>query len=250
MHGESTSEAAPSAPRIQASISDSRRQPLDLPPAQVGPMSLRMAAANGDPSAEFAVAIRLADGTGVKQDLSEALRWYQRSAARGFAQSQYRVATFYERGLGVKQDNARAKIWYQRAAENGNVKAMHNLAVLNAGRSAKVPDYTAAAKWFKAAADYGLADSQFNLAVLYEGGLGVSQDTKAAYQWFALAARNGDAEAQRRQGELEQSMKPEELAEARATLDNWRAKQADRIANDPLTASEAWKAQAAAQGAI
>lgn len=250
MHGESTSEAAPSAPRIQASISDSRRQPLDLPPAQVGPMSLRMAAANGDPSAEFAVAIRLADGTGVKQDLSEALRWYQRSAARGFAQSQYRVATFYERGLGVKQDNARAKIWYQRAAENGNVKAMHNLAVLSAGRSAKVPDYTAAAKWFKAAADYGLADSQFNLAVLYEGGLGVSQDTKAAYQWFALAARNGDAEAQRRQGELEQSMKPEELAEARATLDNWRAKQADRIANDPLTASEAWKAQAAAQGAI
>lgn len=250
MRGEAKSETGPVGPKIQASISDSHRQPLDLPPAQVGPISLRMAAASGNPSAEFAVAARFADGTGVSQDLAEAMRWYQRSASRGFAQSQYRVATFYERGLGVKQDYARAKIWYQRAAENGNVKAMHNLAVLSAGRTAKVPDYKISAQWFKAAAEHGLADSQFNLAVLYESGLGVTQDTQAAYFWFALAARNGDTEALRRQNELEQSMKPAELDEARRKLDNWRPKQADRITNDPLAASEAWKAQAAADGAI
>ncbi len=253
MYGESNgakSEAVPAAPKIQASISDSRRQPLDLPPAQVGPLSLRMSAANGNPSAEFAVAARFADGTGVNQNLEEAMRWYQRSASRGFAQSQYRVATLYERGLGVKQDIARAKIWYQRAAESGNVKAMHNLAVLSAGRTAKVPDYNAAAQWFKSASEYGLADSQFNLAVLHESGLGVTQDVQAAYFWFALAARNGDTEALRRQNELERNMKPDELSEAKRKLDNWRPKQADRVANDPLAASEAWKTQAAAEGAI
>lgn len=106
---------------------------LDLPPATVGPMSLRLAAANGDASAEFEVAARLAEGNGTGQDYAEALRWYQRSAAKGFAQSQYRLGTLYERGLGTDKDLERAKVWYSRAAENGNVKAMHNLAVLIAG---------------------------------------------------------------------------------------------------------------------
>ncbi len=250
MNGEAKSNTAPAAPSFQASISDSHRQPLDLPPALVGPLSLRMAAASGNPSAEFAVAVRFADGTGIEQNLEEAVRWYQRSASHGFAQSQYRLATLYERGLGVKQDNARAKIWYQRAAENGNVKAMHNLAVLSAGRTAKVPDYKTAAQWFKTAAEHGLADSQFNLAVLHESGLGVEQDTNAAYFWFALSARNGDTEALRRQIELEKSIKPIELTKTKLKLDDWRPKQADRIANDPLAASEAWKAKAAADGAI
>lgn len=250
MQGETQSGTSPITPKIQASTSDSRRQPLDLPPAQVGPISLRMAAANGNPSAEFAVAARFADGTGVSQNLDEAMRWYQRSASRGFAQSQYRVATFYERGLGVKSDIARAKIWYQRAAESGNIKAMHNLAVLSAGRTAKLPDYKTAAQWFKSASEYGLADSQFNLAVLHESGLGVAQSVEDAYFWFALAARNGDTEAVRRQNELQQRLNPTQLEEAKRKLDNWRPKQADRVANDPLAASEAWKSQAAAEGAI
>lgn len=243
-------EAAPEVPATTASLSDSHKRALDMPPALVGPLSLRLAAAKGDPSAEFAVASRFADGVGVKQDLGEAMRWYQRAASRGFAQAQYRVATFYERGLGVTQDNARAKIWYQRAAESGNIKAMHNLAVLSAGRAAKVPDYPTAARWFKAAAEHGLADSQFNLAVLHESGLGVERDSKQAHLWFALAARNGDQEAKRRQDELEQTMAEADLTDARRRVDNWRAKQADRVANDPIAASEAWKAKASAEGAI
>ncbi len=242
--------SAQAVPLTTASLSESHKRPLDLPPALVGPLSLRLAAAKGNPSAEFAVASRFADGTGVQQDLSEAMRWYQRSASRGFAQAQYRVATFYERGLGVKQDNARAKIWYQRAAEGGSIKAMHNLAVLSAGRAAKVPNYPTAARWFAEAAEHGLADSQFNLAVLHESGLGVERDAKQSHFWFALAARNGDQEAKRRQDELEQTMAAAELSEARRRLDAWRPKQADRVANDPIAASEAWKAQASAENAI
>ena len=250
MGGENSGNPAPGMAKAQTPVSDAHRTPLDIPPATVGPLSLRLAAAKGDPSAEFAVAARFAEGNGMKQDLDAALRWYQRSAARGFAQSQYRVATFYERGLSVKQDNARAKIWYQRAAQGGNVKAMHNLAVLSAGRTAKVPDYKTAAKWFRAAADHGLADSQFNLAVLHESGLGASRDLREAYKWFALAAAKGDTEAGRRQKDLEQAFAPTELEAARRLVAAWRAKPADRIANDALAASEAWKNRASASGAI
>jgi localization factor PodJL len=149
-----------SAPVPAAAVATaSGRSALDLPPATVGPLSLRMAAAAGDVSAEFEVASRLAEGKGTDQNFKEAIRWYQRSAAQGFAQAQYRLGTLYERGLGVPTDLARAKSWYQRAAEHGNVKAMHNLAVLAAGRASASPDYATAAQWFSQAAAFNLPDS-------------------------------------------------------------------------------------------
>jgi localization factor PodJL len=193
-------QATPSAPSATAAPSDAVARVAELPPAAVGPMSLRQAAAKGDPSAEFEVAARFAEGKGVEQDFRQAITWYQRAASRGFAPAQYRLATLYERGLGVKADTARARSWYARAAEQGNLKAMHNLAVLSAGRDQEAPDYATAAQWFTRAAAHGLADSQFNLAVLHESGIGVAKDLGAAYQWFAhrrLPARAGERRDQR-----------------------------------------------------
>lgn len=219
----------------------SQSSALDLPPASVGPLSLRLAAANGDPSAEFEVGARLAEGKGTDQNFKEAAKWYQRSASRGFAQAQYRLGTLYERGLGLKADAARATDWYQRAAEQGNVKAMHNLAVLSANQSNGGPDYVSAATWFEKAAELGLSDSQFNLAVLNENGLGVTQDLPNAYKWLSLAAKSGDKEAIRRLEILKGKLTQDQLAKADALLATWRAKTPDAQVNDPRKAGEAWK---------
>ena len=217
------------------------RGALELPPATVGPLSLRLAAANGDASAEFEVASRLAEGKGTDQNLKEAVRWYQRSATQGFAQAQYRLGTFYERGLGLKADAGRARTWYQRAADQGNVKAMHNLAVLAAGRSAESPDYGTAARWFTQAASYGLADSQFNLAVLTESGLGVEKDLVQAAMWFTIAARSGDKEAVRRRDLMKSKLDASGLAAADHLAKTWQAMVPEKLANDPRVAGEAWK---------
>jgi localization factor PodJL len=231
-----------------------RRTNLDMPPITVGPLSLRLAAANGDPSAEFEVGARLAEGKGTEQNFQEALRWYQRSAAKGFAQAQYRLATLFERGLGTKADLERARAWYQRAAEQGNLKAMHNLAVLSAGRAGSSPDYDTAARWFTAAAEHGLADSQFNLAVLHLNGLGVEKDPRLAYKWLAIAARGGDKETIRRRDELRAELTPAELKAAEQQIATWTARPSDKIANDARAAGELWKqrennaAEAAAEG--
>ncbi|MEZ5842805.1 MAG: tetratricopeptide repeat protein [Hyphomicrobiaceae bacterium] len=216
-------------------------QTTALPPTSVGPLSLRMAAANGDPSAEFAVGARLAEGKAGQQDFKQAIVWYQRAASRGFALAQYRLATLHERGLGARADAGRARIWYLRAAEQGNVKAMHNLAVLAAGPASGQPDYATAASWFGEAAERGLADSQFNLAILYESGLGVTADRKAAYKWFSLASRSGDGEAGKRLAALARKMSAEEKALADAEAREWRAKPVIALANDPFIAGEAWK---------
>ena len=221
------------------------RAALDLPPATVGPLSLRLAAAQGDKSAEFEVASRLAEGKGTDQNLKEAVRWYQRSATQGFAQAQYRLGTFYERGLGMKADIARARTWYQRAADQGNVKAMHNLAVLAAGRSAESPDYATAAHWFTQAASYGLPDSQFNLAVLTESGLGVEKDMVQAAMWFTIAARSGDKEATRRRDLMKSKMDASGLAAADHLVKTWQPLVPEKMANDPRAAGEAWKTRQA-----
>jgi len=229
-----------------ASPNTQSRAALDLPPATVGPLSLRLAAAQGDASAEFEVASRLAEGKGTDQNLKEAVRWYQRSAAQGFAQAQYRLGTFYERGLGMKADAARARTWYQRAADQGNVKAMHNLAVLAAGRSAESPDYTTAARWFSQAASYGLPDSQFNLAVLSESGLGIEKDMVQAAMWFNIAARSGDKEAMRRRDLMKSKMDAKDLAAAEHLVKSWQPIVPEKMANDPRAAGEAWKTRQAA----
>ncbi|MEM1371625.1 MAG: tetratricopeptide repeat protein, partial [Pseudomonadota bacterium] len=217
---------------------------LSLPPATVGPLSLRLAAAKGDPSAQFEVAVRLAEGKGTQQNFVEAINWYERSAKQGFAQSLYRLGTLYERGLGTQKDNAKAADYYRQAADRGNVKAMHNLAVLSASGSNASPDYTTAAQWFAKAADHGLNDSQFNLAVLFSNGLGVEKNLAEAYKFFALSARSGDAEAVKRRDELRGKLSDTEAAKADQLMAGWRPKRPAKIANDARAAGEEWKQRA------
>jgi Sel1 repeat len=194
-------------------------------PAQIGSAALRLAAAAGDPSAQFEVAVRYAKGDGVAEDPSEAAAWFLRAALRGNGPAQYRLGICFERGIGVTTDPERAKAWYRRAAEQGVVEAMHNLAVLSLGGDGRPSDYQRAAHWFAEAAERGLLDSQFNLALLYERGLGVDQDLREAYHWYGLAARAGDAEAARRLNWLAPNLAADELLAAEQRLRAWHARE-------------------------
>ncbi len=215
--------------------------PVEMPPAMVGPLSLRHAAAQGDPRSQFEVAARFAEGKGVPQDFAQAATWYQRAAAQGFATAQYRLGTLYERGLGVAADPARARVWYGRAAEQGNLRAMHNLAVLSVGRPGLKPDYPSAVQWFTEAAERGLADSQYNLGILYESGLGVPTSNHDAYKWYALAARSGDKDATRRRDAIRAKLDAASVRAADALVIQWRAKAVEPAVNDGRVAGQAWQ---------
>jgi localization factor PodJL len=203
---------------------------VEMPPAMIGPLSLRHAAAKGDATAQLEVASRFAEGRGVPQDFTQAATWYQRAATQGHANAQFRLGALYERGLGVSADLARARVWYIRAAEQGNVRAMHNLAVLSAGRPGVAPDYPTAVHWFSEAANRGLADSQYNLGILYESGLGVPSSSVEAYKWYALAARTGDKEAAKRRDAVSNKLDRNSLQAADALVIQWRAKPGEPIA--------------------
>jgi localization factor PodJL len=233
------------AETAEAPVDALPRGRAEMPPAQIGPLSMRLAAQQGDPSAAFEVGSRFAEAKGVKQDFQQAIAWYSRAAQQGFGPAQYRLGTIYEGGLHGTQDLPRAKVWYKRAADQGNVKAMHNLAVIAAGNGQSQPDYATAARWFAEAAERGLADSQFNLGVLHESGLGVAKDPLQSYKWFALAARSGDKEALRRRDQLMMTLPPQAAQQAERTVQAWRSKPIDLKANDPRAAGLAWREQQA-----
>ena len=226
--------AAPAGPSAPPSFPMS----LPLPPSDLGPLPLRQAAAEGDARAQYAIALRFAQGQGTPQNLTEAARWLERAASTGLAPAQYRLAVMYERGQGVAKDLGRARSWYQAAAEKGNVKAMHNLAVSSSSREDGGPDYALAAKWYGEAAAYGLADSQFNLGILAEHGLGTPKNLAEAYKWFALAANGGDEEAAKRRELVKPQLDPAGLADAERSVGAWTAKQAAPEANEVLEPQE------------
>lgn len=208
---------------------------LDLPPANIGPLSLRAAAVEGDPAAQYEIGQRYTQAKGKDRDLAAAAKWFELSANSGHTLSKYRLGSLYERGLGVPKDLNKARAWYQAAADKGNVKAMHNLAVLYTGQDGTDPDYAAAGQWFGKAAEFGLADSQFNLAVLHESGLGMERNLQEAYKWYLLAAARGDAEAKKRGAGVRAKLAPKEAAEVKKAVSAWRAKPADRSANEGKT---------------
>jgi len=113
---------------------------------------LRYAADGGDAEAQCVLGDRYRIGDGVERNLSEAAKWYLKSAVSGFARAQFMLGGFYEREDGVEKNLQEAAKWYQKAAEQGYAKA------------------------------------QVALGHCYEGGYGVEKDLKAALEWYHKAA--------------------------------------------------------------
>lgn len=194
-----------------------------LPEEAVGPMSLRMAAANGNPRAQFEIAARYTEGRGVVADPAKAAEWYRRAAEGGLAPAQYRLGSLYEKGRGIERNKDAARSWYERAAAQGNAKAMHNLAVLYAEGGAGSAEFEKATKWFKRASQLGVRDSQFNLGILYARGFGVDRDMIESYRWFALAALQGDNDAGAKRDEIAKLLAPQDLEAAKLLVSTWQA---------------------------
>ena len=66
--------------------------------------ALRHLAEQGDATAQFALGIRYATGNEVKQDYTEAARWFSLAAERGEVKAQSVLAAYYWDGTGVPKD--------------------------------------------------------------------------------------------------------------------------------------------------
>jgi TPR repeat protein len=113
---------------------------------------LKKQAAAGDVKAQYSLGVAYANGYGVSEDKSEALRWWRTSADQGYVKAQFRLGVAYDLGDGVPRDEAESVRWYRKAADQGD------------------------------------AEAQFNLGAAYRDGAGVPKDNTEAYFWLSLAA--------------------------------------------------------------
>ena len=201
------------------------------------PAALRQAALSGDAAALYEIAAQAADGRGMAQDMATAARFFERASQAGLPPAQERLAMLHEKGAGVPRDLKQAAFWYERAALGGNIRAMHNLATLLVSGTAGKPDYPAALRWYGEAAEAGFRDSQFNMGLLLARGIGSKPDLPRAFQWFSLAAAQGDAEAVRKRDEVAGRLGAADLKAARSTLEQWRPRAVDAVANDQPVAA-------------
>lgn len=195
---------------------------------------LRPLAELGDARAQTNLGFMYAEGQGVLQDYTEALKWYLMAAEQGFAIAQVEVGAMYEYGLGVQRHDFTAIKWYRKAAEQGDADAQCCLgnAYVALGfefiADGDLRDFIEAMKWYHLAANQGSTSAQFNLGSMYSSGEGVPRDTVQSYMWFELAARTSSASKYKDHIDagcsrklLEKSMTPGQIAEAQRLAREW-----------------------------
>ena len=154
-------------------------------------------AEDGNAEAQYSLALVYANGDGVAQSDTEAVKWFRKSAEQGYLDAQCNLGVFYDTGRGVPQSYSEAAKWYRKAADQGLASAQFNLGLLYDYGKGVSQSYSEAAKWYRKAAEKGHPKAQCSLGVLYLEGHGVSQSNTEAYNCFRKATEKGLPAAQR-----------------------------------------------------
>lgn len=164
--------------------------------------SLKKAALQGDPEAEYQLAwIYLKDPS--ISFLKSPIELLRKSAAQGNTNALKSLALMYEYGLGGVQSNEEASKLYKKAfndyakeAKQGNAEAQYNLAwMYDSGKGIEQSEQKAF-QWYERSANQGFPPAQLALGIMYENGTGVEESETKAFQWYEKAAKQNNAEAQ------------------------------------------------------
>ncbi len=150
--------------------------------------SVRKAADQGDPIAQFALAEKYRKGAGVVLDCKQAINWYTKVAEQGLAPVQLFLGMLYEGDdRCITQDFDQVVFWYTEAAEQGNPIAQQKLGNMYSNSQGVPQDFKEAAAWYAKAANQGEAFAQNRLGYMYAKGQGVDQNDERSAYWYAKA---------------------------------------------------------------
>lgn len=120
----------------------------------------RLAAESGDTNAKYQLGLTYANGAGVPQNYSEAMRWFEKAAQNGSPAAQWRTGLGYAKGIGVVQDERVAAEWLKKAANNAHIGAQLALSELYLNGRGVPKDYVRAYTWASIARGARSADNQ------------------------------------------------------------------------------------------
>src|SRR5579859_39356 len=96
-------------------------------PSPVDVAALKAKAEVGDPAAETSLGRLYLEGTAVKADVKEAVKWIQLAADTNYPDALATLGELTQAGQGVPRNLEAAAELYRRAAESGSVAGQYNL---------------------------------------------------------------------------------------------------------------------------
>ena len=90
----------------------------------------RPLAEQGNPYAQTGLGLMYAEGRGILQSDTEAVKWYRKAVEQSHALAQNNLGFMYATGRGVAQSDTEAVKWYRKAAEQGNKWSQDRLSEL------------------------------------------------------------------------------------------------------------------------
>ena len=118
-------------------------------------IKLITSAKKGDTDAMFALGVALYNGDGVKENKTEAVKWFQKAAEKGDATAMYNLFICYAKGNGVEQDMQEAIRWGINAGDHGDAKAYYMVGLTYFFGDDIQIDLSEAVKWLSKAVDHG-----------------------------------------------------------------------------------------------
>jgi tetratricopeptide (TPR) repeat protein len=170
--------------------------------AQAELEALRSQAASGNGKAQWELAARYRDGTGVAKDEAEALRWAHQAADGGNAEAMDFVGSAYLRGSIIKRNPVIALGYFKAAAEH-STQAAFNLGQCYFGGQGTEQDVPKALEYWKKAAEDGHGRAAACAAMAYLSGEGVQCDAALARRLAERAAELNDPSGLVLLGELQ-----------------------------------------------
>lgn len=151
--------------------------------------------------AEYRLGIHLELGRGIPIDITEAIRWYIRSAESGFVPAQMALGRLYSQNSenGIITDGSEALRWYDMASLYEN-DAHIEIAKMYLDGNLLPQNNIEAARRYRLAAERGSSRAQVALGIMYTEGRGVARSEAEAVHWFREAANQNNSEGQARLG--------------------------------------------------
>ena len=153
-------------------------------------------AKSGNVEAQMEVAKSYRYGKKVGTNIGQSVYWYEKAAEQNNVDAMLTLAGMYNFGLqGIKEDHSEAVRWWLKAASLGSVPATSFLgSAYFYGKGVAVDQAKGIEFWTKAA-EKNQYVAQCNLADAYFEGNGVSQNYNTAYNWYSKSAATGYVKA-------------------------------------------------------
>lgn len=137
-----------------------------------------------------------------KKDPDESFRWYSKAADSGSAHAMNELAWCYDMGSGVEENIDEAIRLFELSIAGGYADSIEDLADLYYDDEDIPDNYQKALQWFlKDAEENNCGYCQYKVGEIYFFGDGVEADREVAKQWYEKAAANGYKYAQERLAE-------------------------------------------------